>query len=139
MSPITHPEDLVGLAAASALSDLEPPTFVHEGRTYVGEFMSVLRWCWFQRRIERLADGKLGLVQVLRLFRQLCDRWFPPPKRRWFLGPRVEPSVATIVSGLPLNVQSAVIARWLGGQGRAFGLDAVRVEAVLACHRRGEG
>jgi hypothetical protein len=111
---------------APDLEAFAPPTLVHEGVTYTGRHVSILEWFTWTARLERAAEGKASVAELLVLYRQLCDLFFPPPPRVWWAPWRRRGGVrvADLVAGLPLEVQHRVIASFLQAQARGLGVKA---------------
>lgn len=107
------------------MAALEPPEFEHEGVVYKGVFVSIREWMYWMGRVDKYAQNKLDVSQVLTLHGDLCGVWFPPPRRkhfwqRWF-APGVSP-VWLVLEKLPLAIQVDAITSFLRSQTVAFGL-----------------
>lgn len=112
----------MALDTAPLLAALDPPVFKHEGVEYRGRHLSVLEWSAKMERMAALGAGKLGLAGQQAFYRELCEAWFPPPPRRWGVGPRTGRSVGDIVLSLPPVVQEQVMASFIRSQQHALGL-----------------
>jgi hypothetical protein len=91
---------------------------------YVGRHVSILEWFTWTARLERAAAGKMSVAELLVLYRQLADLFFPPPPRVWWAPWRRAPGVrvADLVRMLPLAVQHKVIASFLQAQATGMGM-----------------
>lgn len=120
-----------------ALEALGHPTFVHEGLTYHGRHISLPEWIRYVGAVDKLQANELGMVRRHVLYRELLNKWFPPPKRRgrWPFrrrgvlyaedetGQMVRSpyrAVADIVLGLELAIQNEAMAAFFRSQARAF-------------------
>lgn len=112
----------MALDTGPLLAALEPPAFRHEGIEYRGRHLSILEWQTKMERMAAFGDGTMDLAAQQAFYADLCNGWFPPPPRRWGIGPRVGRSVADIVLSLPPLVQDQVVASFIRSQQRANGL-----------------
>lgn len=107
------------------LDALSPPTFTHDGVTYVGRHLSILEWMREMEALGKLGRNELNVLEVERLYRRLCDKLFPPQRRslwQWLTRTPKPLRVSGIVLSLPLEIQHRAMTDFLRSQARAHGL-----------------
>ena len=97
---------------------LTPPTFVHDGRTYVGRLLSVEQWIALVDTVGALLPGA-PMREVQRVYLLVCDTIFPP-RGRWRFWARGE--VGRIVRRLPLTVQAQILESFLSSLAALHGM-----------------
>jgi hypothetical protein len=102
------------------LDALSPPVFRHEGREFVGVFLSLPEWI----RMNENAALITSLEDERAYLRRATDAIFPPPprvKRRWWeRGPAPPPSVAEILDDLPLVIARKLVEGFIASQAQAL-------------------
>jgi len=111
------------LDTAPMLAALDPPAFRHEGVLFEGRHLSLLEWARYMERLAALGSRRMNLAEQQRLYRDLVDAWFPPPRRRWLS--RRPRSAADVVLSLPPLVQDQLLSGFITSQHRALGLESV--------------
>lgn len=113
---------------APQLEEFAPPTFVHQGRTWVGRHLSVIEWFAHVEQLARAGRNELNIFELEAFWVKLVKRFFPAPRRRLLVRLRLarprpeEVSVAEIFVTLPLAVRQRAIESFIASQARALGL-----------------
>lgn len=99
------------------LEALQPPTYTHGGRTYVGRILSFEEWVRLAPDLKRAAKGEMDYLGLRLFARRVCAAMFPRP---WW---KPGPSVASLVLSLPLAAQRDALADFFRSQARAMGIE----------------